>query len=266
MSNDTRKAIPFGAPRGFSLIEMLAVITVIVILITLVVASGLLVIQRQERAITTGALSSLDRALEEYLVERSAFPPFIPEMYEITPGRKIVIGGADNLKERYLDRDQHRHPDASVFLRQARGIGRVNEIVANIPERLTMTTEVDADGERDTTPSVLDAWADPDSWAATASLGQDDAFPVLHPAARLIFYVHPNNRLAQDLYGRCVNGRPYFFSAGPDGLYGTTSQLSENGDRDAAFVESARIGLEDNLYSYEVGPPRDDEEFEDQWR
>ena len=271
--------------RGFTLIEMLVVISIIVILITLVVTSGMLLIGRQDRATTRGILSTLDRALEEYVVETGAFPPFIPASYEKTPGRQVVVGGDENVNEIYLDRDQVRHPDASVFLRQAQGVGQVNAIISNIGDRFTVTTEVedsDADdgtNEMDTTPSIVDAWGDTADWAATSRTDNDDeAWSILHPSAHLIFYVHPNNRLAQDLYGRCVNGRPYFFSAGPDGLYGTSSQFTEDGSPDptdigvnssgvqATYSELAILGMEDNLYSYSVGPARDDDDFNQETR
>jgi prepilin-type N-terminal cleavage/methylation domain-containing protein len=271
--------------NGFTLIEMLAVISVLVILISLVVTSGILVIGRQNVATTRGILSTLDRTLQEYYVETDAFPPFVARSYELTPGRKIIAGGDDNLVEDYLGRSNVRHPDASVFLQQARGVGQVNGIISGIGDRFTMSTDLmDSNGsdftnERDTTPSILDSWADSDDWAATANAGDDEnAWPALHHGAHLIFYVHPDNRLAQDLYGRCVNGRPYFFSAGPDGLYGTTSQFSATGAPDQGgigvsedgveltFTELAVLGLEDNIYSYEVGPAHDDDDFNGEHR
>lgn len=273
--------------RGFTLVEMLVVITILVILIALVVASGLLVIGHQNEATTRGILSSLDRVMVEYQAElkTDAYPPFVTASYEKVPGRKIVIGGADNLVELYLNREQVRHPDTSVFLRQAQGIGQVNSIISSIGARFTVTTELmdgdadDSTNEMDTTPSILDAWSDAEGWIATSRTGDaEDAWPLLHSSAHLIFYVHPANRLAQDLYGRCVNGRPYFFSAGADGLYGTTSQLTGDGTDnqsemgvnsdgvDLTFSEMAVEALEDNIYSYEVAPALDNPQFNGAYR
>lgn len=266
--------------RGFTLLELLVVITIIVILIAMVTTSGMLVIGRQNEATTRGIVTSLDRALEEYVIEAGAFPSFVAPAYERVPGRKVVTGGVDNLNEMYLDRPQVRHPDASVFLLQAQGIGQVGSIISNIGDRFTVTTELtdsnpaDLTNEMDTTPSIVDAWGDKEGWIATSRAGDDDeAWPILHPAAHLIFYVHPSNRLAQDLYGRCVSGRPYFFSAGADGLYGTTSQFSDDGTPNQSGVgadvsgdtltysELAVEALEDNIYSYDVDPARQDMNF-----
>ena len=76
--------------------------------------------------------------------------------------------------------------------------------------------------------------------------------------------MHPDNELAQALYGRCLNERPYFVSAGPDGLFGTTDEIkrvcrtSASSGASPEEVERAIAALEDNIYSYEVGPARID--------
>jgi len=245
---------------GFTLIEMLAVITIIAILLALSVTTGVLVVGRQDKATTRGLLSTLDRTLEEVLIETGAFPPFVATAYENTPGQRVIAGGADNLVETYLDRDQVRHPDAAVFLEQAQGIGQSDAIIANLGDRFVVPTPTADDTS--TVPSILDAWGDAASWGATANGPIDDAWPIFGTGSQIIYYVHPDNRLAQDLYGRCVNGRPYFFSAGPDELYGTSSQLTPNGEPDsAAFGEEAALGLEDNLYSYTVDEAVNDVTF-----
>jgi hypothetical protein len=67
------------------------------------------------------------------------------------------------------------------------------------------------------------------------------------------------------LYGYCQNNRPYFLSAGADGVYGTIQDLSvarrkqiTNNiapfDSDDRVVEFFRKSLEDNITSYEVRP------------
>src|SRR5690606_36743971 len=101
-----------------------------------------------------------------------------------------------------------------------------------------------------------------------------EAWPIREQS--LIYYVHPNNRRsradasldeypdAQELYGACVNGRPYFFSAGPDGFYGHPDELASiinyygmqphsGGESDEEFWNRALLeARKDNLYSMPV--------------
>ena len=76
--------------------------------------------------------------------------------------------------------------------------------------------------------------------------------------------MHPDNEVAQALYGRCLNERPYFVSAGPDGLFGTTDEIkgicrsAGNSGASPEEVEKAIAALDDNIYSYEVGSARTD--------
>jgi len=281
--------------RGFTLIEMIAVVSIIAVLMGLAVTTGVLVIKRQEVATTKGLLSSLDRALEEYIVELGGtIPPYIDTAYFGVPGPALTAGGGfatndpDDMSPNsfYLSKAYPRHPDAAVFIKQASGIGAVDQIISGLGDRFLIPTP-SFDGpddpdieEQDVTPSIVDPWGDTTLWAATANDPSVNDWPILDPAARVIFYVHPNNRLAQDLYGECVNGRPYFFSAGPDGLYGTTSQLSGsgtiapntivspgvNGAPDITYATQAVDALEDNIYSYPVGPAHTDEHFNEMYR
>ena len=271
--------------RAFTLIELLAVISIIVILMAIAVTTGVLVIGRQNTATTRGLLASLDRALEEYIVSAGGtIPPYIDTAYESVPG-EFLTNNTSSLKTNdpddstpntvYLSRDYPRHPDAAVFIAQASGIGSVDKIIGGLGDRFLMPTptyDLPADPDinhADVTPSVQDPWGDPALWAAIARDPTAHAWPVLDDSAHVIFYVHPGNLLAQALYGQCVNGRPYFFSAGPDGLYGTTSQLSGTGaiiPADADAVKTAVEGLKDNIYSYPVGPAHLDEHFNEENR
>jgi len=278
-----------GAGRrggGFTLIELLAVISIIVILMAIAITTGVKVIGRQDIATTKGLLASLDRALEEYIVSAGGtIPPYIDTAYEGVPGVFLASEGnartndlSDGTNSDYLNRAYPRHPDAAVFIAQASGIGAVDKIIGGLGDRFLMPTptygQPDGPGvtilHADVTPSIQDPWGDPALWAATAQSSDPlaHAWPVLDDSAHVIFYVHPGNRLAQDLYGQCVNGRPYFFSAGPDGLYGTTSQLSGTGSimPDADTAKAAVQGLDDNIYSYPVGPAHLDEHFNSEIR
>lgn len=285
----------FRAP-GFTLIEMLAVISIVVVLIALSITTGVLVIKRQDVAATKGLVSSLDRALEEYIVENGGtIPPYIDDAYRGVPGpflkgmgsvRTNDVMNDSSLNTTYLGRMYPRHPDAAVFISQASGTGSVDAIIAGLGDRFLMPTPIfgaeltTGVNEQDVSPSIMDPWGDPARWAASTNDPLVNDWPILDDSAHVIFYVHPSNRLAQALYGECVNDRPYFFSAGPDGMYGTTSQMTANGeiapsvvviagsdgDEDITNATLAVDALEDNIYSYTVGPAQVSDEFNENYR
>jgi len=225
---------------GFTLLELLIVIGIITLLVGVLLAVGLRAIRSQDERATKNVLISLDRALSEYILVAGSIPKYNAQAYAQVPGPDNTPG---------LDR-----PDSSVFIRQATGYGEVDAIIRGIPERFLITTVTGPESDPiagDTTPSVIDAWAVVDElWQAP--------FPVA--AQQLVYYVHPENVIAQELFGRCVNGRPYFMSAGPDRKYGFESEYSEitNSQQrlDAAFK-----ALEDNIYSYTPGPAKKDSDY-----
>lgn len=241
--------------RGFSLIELLVVIGIIALLAALSLTAGIGLLRERKNNVTESLLSTLDRALEEYLTATNGnIPKYDVEDYENVPGPEVFADGSEPndltsalaFPDFFNDGQHPRFPDASVFIRQALGTGEVDNLIANMPDGFLVVTrgEEDAgDGDQSLAPSVIDAWAN-DSW--------DRPWPVAEQ--QLIYYVHPDNDLAQALYGRCQNGRPYFMSAGPDGFYGNGWEF----DRDARgggaaseeAYEMALEALEDNLYSY----------------
>lgn len=256
---------PFGGPRvrsaasrrsraGFTIIELLVVVTVLLILVGLVTGVGIRVFRNQEAQVTRGVLQTLDRALDEYQATKNAAPDYRLEDYERVPGDPVgesTSGG--EYFSRYLGDYFPRRPDTSVFLKEALGVGQVKDIVGGVGERFLVVTVSPGSrnaADSDVTPSVVDAWAT-DSWANPWDpVGQ-----------QLIYYVHPRNKLAQELYGRCINGRAYFMSAGPDLKYGLKSEAGASPDK--ATVEGF---LNDNIYSYTVGPVNKTQAFYDQLR
>jgi len=254
---------------GFSLLELLIVVSVLAILIALVAGAGSRVIRGQRVNVTENVLKTLDRALEEYVAATGGIPVFpldpdnatsLERLYADVPGLASVAKGTDF--EQFLDPysgaisiEYPMRPDAAVFFRQAEGFDTVRAILEAIPERFLLTTlspgapptgQDEIDKEQ---PSVVDSWGEA-TW--------NGSIPVLG-VQQFIYYVHPRNRLAQDLYGKCVSGRPYFMSAGPDKFYGHPSELPL---LQQAFPEIDPMELElllsaaraDNIYSYDVNP------------
>lgn len=234
--------------RGFTLIELLTVIAIISVLIAMIGGVGLHIIQLRQNAVTESVLITLDRALDEYMAQAGGVAPrYLPDDYDKVPGNGYkVLNFPLYRNERHPAR-----PDASVFLRRAQGTGAVDAIVGGLSEQFLIVTPNGPTGQidpnepnDDLTPSVVDLWAvepwpnDPDddsTWDITKQ--------------QLVYYVHPDNTLAQDLYGQCINRRPYFMSAGRDQKYGLGSEFPVG-----AVQEDVEAALDDNLYSYEVGP------------
>ena len=246
--------------RGFTLVELLIVITIIAILLAIVIASSLGVAQRQQRKAVRNMLQGLDRALEEYKIATGTFPPYIPESYEEVPGEDNVLtvfpGSAGGDDERHPAR-----PDAAVFLAQVQGFEEVDAILQEIPSRFMRVTTVSNGNpkQQDVTPSIVDLWAEP-GWPEPDDAG-DPPFPIRKQ--QVVYYVHPENLLAQALFGACVNGRPYFVSAGPDRKYGMAADSpKQDGESDAAYQARLEGYLKDNVYSYDpVGAPNRQQGF-----
>ena len=243
-----------NARRGVTLIEILTAVSIIVVLAALVIGIGSTMVKGQASKQTEGLLTTLDRVLEEFVLATGTVPKYTASDYDGAPG-------PGNATERYGGAEQSRYPDVSVFFAQVRGVGEADSIIKAIdPQFLTLTptTGDAADDFRAQQPSVIDSWG-VDNW--------DSICPPSDPwcvdQQQLVFYVHPDNTLAQALFGRCVNGRPFFVSAGPDLLYGLPEELDaisstyeigqEGGESQTDYVQRAlRTARADNIYSYKV--------------
>lgn len=279
--------------RGFTLVELLVVVTIIVVLLGLVSGVGFVVIQNQKVTVTRGVVSALDRALDEYMQQNGGNIPSmnfvggLPEDYVGVPGPDVAATDANYFRVYPIAGGPRRYPirpDAAVFLRQAMGYGQVQSIVSGMGEaflRLTTTPDgaTDVSGlmnqwnrDTDVTPSVMDAWADlawKSPWRLMEETGNASIPGAPESLQSLVIYVHPENKLAQAIYGKCEAGRPYFMSPGPDGFYGLWTESPriiqhyglkmEGGDVSEFKQRTARKAREDNVYS---GPVKWDFELE----
>jgi prepilin-type N-terminal cleavage/methylation domain-containing protein len=224
--------------RGFTLLEVLIAVSVIVILIAAVFGVGQQVITRKKVSQTKGVLSSLDRALEEYRIESRVLPRLDTDDYldrlwrDESGGQSPVVndntgqtflGGVDT----YRGEDFAWLPNAAYFLYLAEGYENIDAIIGGIPSQFTRTVQIDNGIFR---TQMLDAWDNQ------------------------ILFVTPDNPLAQAIFGECPSDRPYFMSPGPDGHYGTPLDVPTLGLNGPELTRRINALREDNVYSVTPGP------------
>ena len=230
-----------SAARGFTLIEILVAVLVIVILMGIVITVGARVVSGQRESQTTGVLRTLDRALEEYFTDAEAFPKFSLNTYENVQGRtqhpEDIGKYVDPEVQTFEDgNDYPTRPSAAVFIEQVRGFGAVDELIEAIPDRYigSLVRPMQAEDRTGTTyVRIVDAWDNE------------------------ILYVHPDNALAQALFGECINSRPYFLSAGPDGKFGFADEVPPGSldPLEDAYIQLVMDVMADNLTSVPTKPP-----------
>ena len=271
--NPSANILRTNARRGFSLIELLVVIGIILVLTTISVVVGNRVIDSRKAATTQQIITGLDGVLETYIQERSgSVPAYNPaallDLWASIPDSEPT-SIVERIRHRYGDKQvdgvptfenditpvtdtpnpatgevDFIRPSSAMFAAQVRGVAGVNEAFGRFPSSRLVPFPGDTG-----MVAVLDAWSD----SVTPDRGH-------------ILYVHPSNQRAQQLYGYCQNGRPYFLSAGGDGIYGSIHDIESRADRDrvrnrrrpfqtseeiVAFFQKARA---DNVTSYEVRP------------
>jgi prepilin-type N-terminal cleavage/methylation domain-containing protein len=225
------------SPRGFTLIEVLIAVAIIVILIAAVFAVGQQVITRQKVNQTKGVLSSLDRALEEYRIESRVLPKLDTEDYldrlwrDFSGGPSPVMNDATSqtflgMVDTYRGEEFAWLPNAAYFIFLSEGYENIDSIIAGIPGQFSRTVQVDNGVFR---TQILDAWDNP------------------------IIFVTADNPLAQALFGECPSDRPYFMSAGPDGHYGVPTDIPAQGLSGPDLTRKINELREDNIYSVTPG-------------
>ncbi len=223
--------------RGFTLIEVLVAVTIIIILIGAVFAVGQQVFTRQKINQTKGVLTSLDRALEEYRIESRVLPKLDTDDYldqlwrDFTGGTSPIVNDATGQTflgalATYRGEEFAWLPNAAYFVYLSDGYENIDSIIGGIPDRFTSNVQADDSVFR---TQILDAWENP------------------------ILFVTPGNPLAQAIFGECVSERPYFMSAGPDGHYGVPTDVPALGLNGQELERRIREMREDNIYSITPG-------------
>jgi prepilin-type N-terminal cleavage/methylation domain-containing protein len=217
-----------GQRKGFTMVEMLVVITVLVILIGLFIA-GITVMGSQGREqLTSGTFESLNSmvaAYEQTTRGRTGFPTGALD----APAEMIEdLGQADSPPGIV----QYRRYGTAVartetVMRRLLSLPENQRIMENIPaeRQMRLTTSADAP------PLLLDGWGNP---------------IIFVPPEGLRFL----NRIENSELFTVTNpsGRFFWASAGPDGKF---QAWPEPGDTSQRHVEKIQAAASDNLYSFD---------------
>jgi prepilin-type N-terminal cleavage/methylation domain-containing protein len=244
------KLAPRHSPtfRAFTLVEILVVIAIIAILASIALVVGGRVTKGGEKSLTESTLHMLDTTLAAYLAEREAkFPS-----YYIDP-QNNVFAIADARGETAAI-DAPAQPTIALYLLLAADAPSVQETLKGIDPKLIVRKPVqDVDGrfvrDKDNNPVeglyINDAWGNPIRFVMPRYHGGHGLFadatgnvqsgrPTLEVKMaalsfdqkfRRSYRPFPSSQLGKGVgdadEGMCNGGRPYFYSAGPDGDPGT---------------------------------------------
>jgi prepilin-type N-terminal cleavage/methylation domain-containing protein len=213
---------------GFTLIELLIVIGIIVVLIAIGLAVGNAVHGGAKVGLTRQLLQSLDQSLTEYSAEKGGFPPAVVahpvNANQLQPVADAVAGG-------------QAIQSLGWYLVQLEDANSAKKVIESInPKLITVgTTPGSSNSSLDKGfRTVRDAWGNEIryvhpkfqgvvfSGSPTSPMALSD---LLGPAPAGKSYTVPSvlRSAANSDAGRCTGGRPYFYSAGPDGKPETTA-------------------------------------------
>ncbi|TVQ64022.1 MAG: prepilin-type N-terminal cleavage/methylation domain-containing protein [Phycisphaerales bacterium] len=156
---------------GFTLVELLVVITLIVVLVGLTIVAGSRLLEGGRERLTGDAIKALDSALSTYTSENGALPP--PFVRDPRAGDPNITGNFDDLAWPLADaRDMSGVGEGvmlnsvGLFMHHARQTPAVESILAGLPGELIQlySPSPDPTGGRDQQPrisTVVDAWGNP---------------------------------------------------------------------------------------------------------
>ena len=244
--------------RGFTLLEIVVVISLILFLVGLTLTVGVTVIERSEITQTENTMRLLDMALQEW---------------EIAADRKLSWGDGPTYDLQGDPAGYGLSGPEDVFiiselLDTVARPSQVKDIIAKIDPEFVHTYEpgppypswirpadeaaIDATwgvvhGPQDLPPSlaVLDAWATPIYPTHPGPLWKDSASFLLPDDDGTMLIKNETE------YGIAVNRQVFFVSAGPDGKFGADGDTEFPDLSGDELDEAMRKARADNIYSYQ---------------
>jgi prepilin-type N-terminal cleavage/methylation domain-containing protein len=271
MAQGTGMAHATSNRRGFTLIELLVVIGIIAILIGITFAVGRSVVGGSKKNATEDTMRVLDAALQAYIQTRGENPPFtvdFPDPADVDgapPQQVMALLALDG-----VNMDEPQRPtlnSVGAFMYVAQQVPEAKAILDKLGAKQLVQLDTDGAGAQPTMPTVLDAWGRPIRFVhpkgdglilgdATQTGNAFDAArrveawlgtPISTPQIeRRYIYSDirrsdrgPTDDTAGDGDGgKAIGSRPYFYSAGEDGLvgYGLRDGLWVNYNADNVYL------------------------------
>jgi prepilin-type N-terminal cleavage/methylation domain-containing protein len=238
-----------SARSGFTLIELLVVIGIIGLLIGITLVIGFQVTNGARKNATQDTIRVLDSALEAYVKSTDGNPPpTVLAMNPLQPATQIYLAADafDMTSNQMIN-------SVSVFMFQASKVPDAKGVLDRLPQKYVQLKDVDGPGFQGMT--ALDGWNRPIRYVHPVFQGDiigDIATPnplpnqprptdqVLGPAtppqAYAMTLIRRNHTVPNGTSGTappdsdggaCPSTRPYFYSAGQDGMVGW--ELSSTG-------------------------------------
>jgi prepilin-type N-terminal cleavage/methylation domain-containing protein len=251
----THRSNPIANRNGFTLIEMMIVIGIIALLAALTLGISNIVLRNSEISRTRDVLTLFDMALQEW---------------ELEIGRSITYKGAGIPIGTIYDMDADFPPDPPLSAYTELPDPDFNSVnTGDIPFE-TMNNRIEhlflvlmqSEAAAEILSKILPGNFDEennnlvvDSWGNAIGI----VFPGRPLSGSGLFDMFAKDEsgdltireIAEDGLGSCINLRPYFVSAGPDGTWGYRYQaVMFNGAPDPPDLDNWESSL-DNVYSYE---------------
>jgi len=237
--------------NGFTLIEMMIVIGIIALLAALTLGISNSVLRNSEIRRTEDVLKLLSMAIQEWELEKGrsitfeGYIPIIGGAYDVmgyTVGEPIGVPlfnqSVDN--DDMLDAMKSRMDQLFVVLSRS-------EPAKDILSKILSNNYADGEFGK----LIVDAWQTP---IGIVFPGRNfaEAYPLNDPDKQYLYEDESDDLTvrdqAEDGLGSCINLRPYFVSAGPDGLWGYRFQANDGPVGENITIWKAS---HDNIYSYE---------------
>lgn len=222
--------------RGFTLIELLVVVLIISVLIALGLAVGARVVEGGKATQTRDLVKVLDNVLNSYQQTTDGLPPAF-----IADPRQAAGGSTIGTRTSYFPMADGVGGDrgmainsVGLFLEEARGVAGVSRLLDGLDTKNYREFAFTPAAELDPSPgasepvlmTVFDAWGQPMRFVHPRFHGvvrdsvtlSDDEWLGPAPGTGVYFPGEFRRDPAEgDADGGLATGRPYFYSAGPDG-------------------------------------------------